>query len=314
LSGSAQPPECRTCNSRNVSSIGALPEGATFAGVVLPNALPGGLLWRCADCSFVFRDPLLPMSRYEELYRNGSSEVWELGNDRKDFELVRQYLAADGAAVNVLEIGCYTGTLLQSLPKRLRLHGVELNEAAARIAASRGVEIVAASAAELPGISAKFDAIIACDVIEHLENPLAFLEQLRSRLTPQGRLLITTGNSDAWLWNLLGARFWYCCFPEHISFIGTRWLHSMSERVGLRVAQMVPFNYEFDTVTPGSVRTLANTLLYASAPRVYRRLRRSLRGETSQGYVPPGCGATRDHMFCVLSAGAAVTAQVRGGS
>jgi SAM-dependent methyltransferase len=295
-------PLCRTCNSQNVSPLGALAQGVSFAGVVLPAPLPGGLLWRCEDCSFVFRHPLLPVSRYEELYRNGSSEVWDLGNDREDFKLVRQYLAADATATDVLEIGCYTGTLLQSLPKRLRLHGVELNEAAARIAAQRGIEIVAGSTAELPGMSAKFDVIIASDVIEHLENPLVFLEHLRSRLTPQGRLLITTGNSDAWLWKLLGANFWYCYFPEHISFIGTRWLHSMSERVGLRVTQMIPFNYMFDAVTPGSVRTLISALSYAAAPQVYRRLHRSVRGEMPQGFTPPGCGASKDHLFCVLSA------------
>jgi hypothetical protein len=61
--------------------------------------------------------------------------VWELGNDREDFKVIRQYLAADTIATDVLEIGCYTGILLQSLPKRLRLHGVE---------------IVAGSTAELP--------------------------------------------------------------------------------------------------------------------------------------------------------------------
>ena len=301
MNGFAHRPACRTCSSRNVSSIGALADGVSFAGVALPAPLPGGSLWRCADCGFAFRDPLLPMSKYEELYRTGSSDVWEQGSERKDFELVREYLTADTTAATVLEIGCYTGALLRSLPKRLRLHGVEINEAAARIAAGRGVDIVAGSAAELAGLSAKFDAIIACDVIEHLENPLAFLQLLRSRLTPRGRLLITTGNSDAWLWKMLGARFWYCYFPEHISFIGTRWLHSMPERAGLRATRITPFNYEFDTVTPGSVRTLLNTLLYASAPRAYRRLRGSLRGAGANGFVPPGCGATRDHLFCALS-------------
>ena len=295
-------PACRSCSSLNVSSIGALPDGLSFAGVIQPEPLPGGVLWRCEDCYFVFRHPLLPTARYEELYRNGSAQVWESELDRQDFRLVRQHMAEDTRGTNVLEIGCYTGKLLESLPKRYRLHGIELNTEAARIAASRGIEIVAGGAAELDGLSAKFDAIIACDVIEHLVNPLAFLEQLRAHLTVGGRVLISTGNSDAWLWRIFGTNYWYCSFPEHISFIGSRWLQAMLGRVGLKVTRMIAFNYLYPGLHPAAIQTLARAALYGCSPGFYRKLRRSLRSETAEDVAPPGCGATKDHVFCVMSA------------
>lgn len=37
-----------------------------------------------------------------------------------------------------------------------------------------------------------FDYIVMCEVLEHLENPMRALVQLRSRLLPNGRLFITT--------------------------------------------------------------------------------------------------------------------------
>jgi len=250
----------------------------------------------------VFRDPLLPPSRYEDLYRHGGTEVWDGEGERPDFDLVRRHMAADTHGGDVLEIGCYTGSLLHSLPKRYRLHGVELNERAAQIAASRGIEIVAAAAAELPGLSEKFDTIIACDVIEHLENPLDFLGQLRGRLAPGGRVLISTGDSGAWLWRLLRTRFWYCSFPEHISFVGKDWFQAMAGRAGLQVVQQTPFNYSFNSLRPAGVFRLARTLLYGSNPKLYEWLHRRVRGPHAEGFVPPGCGATADHVFCVLAA------------
>lgn len=40
----------------------------------------------------------------------------------------------------------------------------------------------------------KFDTIICAEFIEHLENPYAFLRQLKSYLSPNGQLIITTPN------------------------------------------------------------------------------------------------------------------------
>jgi SAM-dependent methyltransferase len=274
-----------------------------FAGIALVQTLPGGELWRCKSCGFMFRHPLLPIERYRALYSQAGADVWESDFERRDFALVRQCLAKQGAGAGVLDIGCYTGSLLWSLPRHFRLYGVELNQAAARIAASRGIDIVAGEVHALSGTHAKFDVIIACDVIEHMRNPLDFLGQLRARLEPHGRILISTGNADAWLWNALGARFWYCSFPEHISFIGQRWLHSMVGRVGLRLTQLVKFNYRFAAPGPAVVRSLMSTCLFACSPGLYRRLQRAVRGEHAGALIPPGCGATKDHVFCVLTAG-----------
>lgn len=295
-------PRCRTCGSQNVVSVGALPDEASFAGVVQAEALPGGTLWRCSDCHFLFRDPILTASRYAELYRAGNAEVWESQAVRPDFDLVSRDIAEHTQGTDVLEVGCYTGRLLASLPKRYRLHGIEPNRTAARIAESRGIHIVAETFSQLSGLNDKFDAIIACDVIEHLEDPLGFLDGLRSHLAPGGRLLISTGNSDAWLWRLCGANYWYCYFPEHISFVGRRWLRLMAGRAGLQVTRLVEFNYCFPRFTAAALRKLVGAALYGCSPPLYRRLRRRLPRGATQAFTPPGSGATKDHMLCVLSA------------
>jgi SAM-dependent methyltransferase len=223
-------PVCRTCGCRDVITVGRLPDVREFAGTVLRAPLPGGELWRCRECNFIFRDPLLEPAQYEQLYRDGSAALWESDDTRPDFALVRQHVAGVQRGGSVLDVGCYTGQLLASLGSEYRVYGVEPNTAAAGIAATRGVTVLAGSIAGLARAGQKFDVITACDVIEHVPNPLDFLLELRRHLNPGGRLLLSTGNSDAWLWRLAGAHYWYCYFAEHISFIGRRWLEAMPNR------------------------------------------------------------------------------------
>lgn len=291
-------PRCRTCGASAVRLIGNLPDGRTFAGRLLAAPLPGGGLWRCDGCGFAFRHPLLQEAEYEELYRAGDLDVWDANRSRQDFRLIRERLLATGReSLEVLDIGCYTGDLLASLPKSFRGSGVEANRRAAQVAAGRGVAVVADTIAGLSGRREQYDAVVACDVIEHVADPLGFMRSLRERIRTGGRLLITTGNFDSWLWRLMGAGYWYCSFPEHISFIGRKWIQTAAPLAGMRIMEVTTFNYRGGLAAP---LRLAMVAIHGVSPRAYGGLRRLLRRQ--EAGVPPGIGATRDHMLCVLAA------------
>ena len=287
---------CRTCGSLNTASLGRLPDVATFAGTQLGTALSGGHLLACRHCGFVFRSPVLSDAQYLTLYAQGSVAVWEQDGDREDFRRVRSEVV--DAPVDVLDVGCYTGHLLATLPKSCRLHGVEPNPEAAALATSRGVEIVATHWHELEAAGCAYDIIIACDVIEHVANPLDFLTALSRRLRPAGKLIITTGNAEAWPWRLAGARFWYCYFPEHISFIGPRWLSHRSRSAGLRVTRLERFSHSPLAGPRSRARSLLATCLHLFAAA----------GASGRAgaEAPPrllGGGISKDHLFCVLHKG-----------
>lgn len=277
--------------------IGPLPVINTFAGRPLKETLPAANIWRCPRCGFVFRHPLLSPAHYDALYEAGSLGLWDGMAAREDSKLIRHRLAGlDGHVIDALDVGCYTGQLLLSFPKSFRLHGVEPNREAARVSRSKGVEIVADTAAGLEAVDRQFDVITACDVIEHVANPLAFLEQLARKLKAEGRLFVTTGNCDSWFWRFAGARFWYSYFAEHISFIGERWLQMMPGRIGLEMVDFCRFNY-----LGGNLRMprLAAASLYRFSPSLYKSLRNVLLPPAAD-VIPVGCGATRDHMLFVL--------------
>jgi SAM-dependent methyltransferase len=290
---------CRTCGSISLKRVGTLPDTNSFAGRLLPTQLQGGALWHCSNCGFAFRHPHLGEASYVDLYQNGSLNVWDGEQQRVDFKLVRDYLNSYSTENStVVDIGCYTGRLLVSLPYNLRRFGVEPNVAAAQIAASRDITILARTIDEFAGMDGSYDFIVACDVIEHVENPLQFLRRLGLHLAPRGRLLVTTGNYDSWLWRMTGAKYWYCYFPEHISFIGPTWLGRIQDKVGLKLCKVIPFNYAGGRF---NIKLTLASLLYALNPRLFRRIRRhSINKGERVAETPPGCGAIRDHMLCIF--------------
>jgi SAM-dependent methyltransferase len=292
-------PECRTCGGQPVQHVGKLPDVDEFAGQRFGSALPGGDLWRCSQCGFLFRSPVLSDDAYEQLYRTGALDVWDIEQRREDFRLIRKYLHGfDGKSIDVLDVGCYTGQLLASLPKSFHIFGIETNKKAALVAASKGIRVVAETVQELAAASGQYDVITACDVIEHVVNPLDFLKRLRLHLKPGGRLLVTTGNCDALLWRLLGAGYWYCFFPEHISFIGTRWIRTLPQQVNLRLVKFTAFNYQGGALR---LNRLIRAALYRFSPELRRHLLRMFGRSIADG-VPPGNGATKDHMLCIFEA------------
>ncbi len=291
---------CRTCGSGHTSGLGRLPDVAAFAGQTLNAPLPGGYLHACGDCGLMFRSPILADAAYTALYARGSTEVWEQSPDREDFRCIRQGISdlSVGAEIDVLDVGCYTGDLLATLPATCRLHGVEPNPDAAALARSRGIEVVAGHWDELDAASLHYDVIVACDVIEHVADPSRFLTTLSKRLKPAGRLIITTGNAQAWPWRLARARFWYCYFPEHISFISPKWLQRMAPSAGLRVERLETFSHD---PLPGLLlraRALLSTCAWLLAAIVVR---------DDDARAPPdaharllGGGIARDHLFSIL--------------
>jgi SAM-dependent methyltransferase len=290
-------PICRTCGYAAVRLVGRLPVTNTFAGRPLNGTLPAASIWRCPRCGFAFRHPLLSPAHYDALYEAGSLGLWDGVAGREDFKLIQDRLAGvEAQGIDALDVGCYTGQLLLSFPKSFRLYGVEPNREAAQVARSNGVDIVADTVEGLESVARQFDVITACDVIEHVVNPLTFLEQLAQKLKVEGRLFVTTGNCDSWFWRFAGARFWYSYFAEHISFIGERWLQTMPARIDLDLVDFRRFNY-----LGGNLRVsrLAAASLYRISPALYKSLRNALVPPTAD-LIPVGCGATRDHMLFVL--------------
>ncbi len=119
---------------------------------------------------------------------------------------------ADLPPSRVLELGCGSG----ELARRMRKLGHRVTGVDAR--AADGLQdhldqlVVADLEAGLPEEAAgPFDVVVAADVLEHVARPGALLEQVRGRLAPGGRVLVSVPNFAHWYPRLrvLAGRFDY---------------------------------------------------------------------------------------------------------
>jgi 2-polyprenyl-3-methyl-5-hydroxy-6-metoxy-1,4-benzoquinol methylase len=299
----AEPPrDCPCCESRQLIELGELPDSLWFAGTRLDEPLPGGRLFRCSNCSLKFRSPVLSSAAYSRLYDNATTATWSADTVRMDWDLVARYVSTMlPERGRILDFGCYTGGLLAKLDDRHQRYGVEVNRGAADLASQRIGQHVWPSIEEIPS-DLRFDVVIAADVIEHISNPMSLVQQMASRLTENGVLILTTGDANNYLWNRFGANWWYCFYPEHIAFISRDWLNYMCRVTGISIAQYETFCY----TRLGSLRRISDWIqacFYGLFPTVYLGLARLLIKVSTRSEITsvPGAGLTRDHLFIVLN-------------
>lgn len=106
-------------------------------------------------------------------------------------------LVPPGSA-RVLEIGCAEGALGSALERAgARVTGVEPDAAAARVAAGRLSRVVPRALEEAwDELGDGWDAVVAADVLEHLEDPVGVLRRLRERCQTGTALVVSLPNAS----------------------------------------------------------------------------------------------------------------------
>jgi len=91
----------------------------------------------------------------------------------------------------ILDVGCGTGANLQMLSRFGVAEGVDVSVAALDFCRARGLAEVKQGAAEsLPYEDAAFDLVTGLDVVEHLDDDIAGLKEMRRVLRPGGRAVL----------------------------------------------------------------------------------------------------------------------------
>jgi SAM-dependent methyltransferase len=101
----------------------------------------------------------------------------------------------------VLDAGCGSGRNMIELSHLGTVTGIELSETSVALARQRDAgEIVSGSVLEMPFPDDSFDLAVSLDVIEHLDDDLTALRELRRTVAPGGALLVTVP-AYQWLWS-----------------------------------------------------------------------------------------------------------------
>jgi SAM-dependent methyltransferase len=105
------------------------------------------------------------------------------------------------ARARILDAGCGSGRNMVEFARHGAVTGIELSETSVCLARERGAgEVIEGSVLEMPFEPDSFDFAASLDVIEHLEDDLAALRELRRVVAPGGALLVTVP-AYQWLWS-----------------------------------------------------------------------------------------------------------------
>ncbi len=129
---------------------------------------------------------------YPIMFRVEQSHWWYTGRRKilADFveKICRQ---VTDRRPKILDVGCGTGANLLMLSKYGDAEGVDISEDALAFCRERGLEEVRLGAGEkLPYEDGTFDLVTAFDVVEHMDDDLAGLREMRRVLRPGGRALL----------------------------------------------------------------------------------------------------------------------------
>jgi len=127
---------------------------------------------------------------YEYMADNEKAHWWFLGRRKFIQSQLERFKAPN---LNVLEVGCGTGGNIETLLSVGNFTAIEMNSYARQVAEERyDVEIVSGSMPDdHPFKEKSFDLIFMLDVLEHIEDDVEVLKELKTLLKPQGKIIIT---------------------------------------------------------------------------------------------------------------------------
>ena len=204
----------------------------------------------CKTCRIAFTDPAPNLPDYQNMdFHSKESDsnidklvlIEDLPYDwriliKMQIDLVLTQFVKDAS---ILEIGCGEGILLGQLRKYgfSALEGFEPSYTAAKRAQKRGLSIHNAYFDPLI-INRKYDLVVMSHVLEHIENPIEFLEQINSILNPGGGLLLTQTNYRG-LIPKIQKDSWYAWVPDqHFWHFTPKSLETIFNRTGYLISSV----------------------------------------------------------------------------
>jgi len=227
---------------------------------------------RCRNCGLVYlrerpaEDALTEMyaksyyddgdvgySGYEELFLKYKTTFMRI------FQRRHRDLLKHSAGLNLLEVGCAHGFLLDYLSKKdWKVTGVEvspLSSAYARDTLNLNVHTGTVKSADFPENS--FDVVLLLDVLEHLHRPFDTLHEISRILSPGGTLVVQCPWElyhweeifEALLQGMKAGTIEPDAVPAHLYFFQPKTLESVLKKGGFRITARQSGNY-------GAIRNL----------------------------------------------------------
>jgi SAM-dependent methyltransferase len=195
----------------------------------------------CRGCGLVYQSPRMTEAENQSFYEAEYRLLYQgqEGPHPKDraVQAARSQVTLDfvqkqvKSSPRILDIGCSTGLLLQQFKTHYQAQafGVEPGKVYRQYAQSLGLEVFSSlEELQLTGVS-PFNLVSMMHVLEHLPNPLTYMQNLRDELIePDGWLLLEVPNLYA-----------HDCFEvAHLISFSAHTLSQLVQKAGFRVVEL----------------------------------------------------------------------------
>ncbi|NWJ48480.1 MAG: class I SAM-dependent methyltransferase [Chloroflexi bacterium] len=129
---------------------------------------------------------------YLDLFLKEDTHWWHVGKRMLMEQLIRKYMPHLQEKANLLDVGCGTGRMLDMLGGFGTPWGIDMADEALDFCRQRGFHNLRRHDLNQPfDFDFDFDVISALDVIEHLEDDIQGLKNLKQALNPDGILIVS---------------------------------------------------------------------------------------------------------------------------
>jgi SAM-dependent methyltransferase len=149
-------------------------------------------------------DKAMQQHTYEIMNRVEDSHWWFVGRRAILEEFLRQIIQNPKSKIQnpkILDVGCGTGANLEMLAQFGEAEGVDVSDDALEFCKQKGLKAHKGFAEKLPFADESFDLVTALDVVEHLDDDVAGLKEMRRVLKSGGKTLIFVP-AFMWLWGV----------------------------------------------------------------------------------------------------------------
>lgn len=205
------------------------------------------ILVQCLDCGLIYQNPRPSPSSFNEIYPAEYDQYAHKKLDspntsflinfgiKKRINRIKKYKKGG----NLCDIGCATGDFLDGLRKDTgwKLFGVEPSAKAFEYLQGQGFNLFNGFFTSLSFPNVKFDVITMWNVIEHLQSPFLTLQEVKKSLTPDGLVVFTTPNFDAFDRKIFG-RFWIGFeLPRHFYVFSNKTIELLLQKAGFELIE-----------------------------------------------------------------------------
>ena len=227
---------CWICGSEKLDLVkpSNIQQGLTSESFSITDSHYGttGAIYRCASCDFLQCSKLTDVLPF---YEDLTDHAYDAGRRERSIQArkileVAHKLHSGG---RLLDIGAGSGFLVeQAIQMGYSAEGIEPSGWLQKMAQQRSLPVHLGTFPH-PAVKGPFDLITLIDVLEHVSEPVALLQNIAANLAPDGMAVVVTPDVRSIAAHVLGWKWWHFRVA-HIGYFNQQNLFLALDQAGLQ--------------------------------------------------------------------------------